>query len=76
MIHNIRQFRVFIKRMKKADPQSWILRWDYACARLWKALGQKPCTVEKFKWFERNHARLMRVAARKRNWITFNLKPA
>jgi hypothetical protein len=48
-----------VKRVKKRD---FLKRWDIACDKLWWKFNQITPSNERFDWFYRKHALLMRVA--------------
>lgn len=52
---------LWVRRVRRVKAQTFLPRWEAACARLWLKLEQRPPSLEAFLWFERYHSRLMRV---------------
>lgn len=58
---NVIQRWFWLRRVKREKRITFLARWNAACARLWSELWRRPVSLETLLWFERKHARLMRV---------------
>ena len=59
----LRRYRARALRKKKQRLATWSRRWEEAVQHLWDRHRSMPVTKQSLCWLERNHARLMRVAA-------------
>jgi hypothetical protein len=58
--------RLWLRRVRREKALYFHLRWDAACRLLWLELSLRPVSLATLDWFERKHARLMRVCAQRR----------
>lgn len=64
------RIKSFVIRFKKSQNLIWLSRFDKISSRLWYKLSYSAPTIQNYKFFERNHGRLMKVIQTKNENIT------
>lgn len=57
----LKYIKIFLIRRKKRKPFNFLRRWDKLQMKIWYRFNNMEANEKSFKWFQKNHQRLMRL---------------